>query len=73
MDGNFQTKHKRYVAEKYRNFFMRVSAIADNTDFKKIYEGLMSGDPKFRTYRALFQQIYGRYVDKAKKEEMKNG
>lgn len=74
MDGNFPTKHKRYVAEKYRNFFMRVSAIANNKDFKNIYEGLISGDPKFRTYRALFQQIYGRYVDEAKKKEgMKNG
>lgn len=74
MDGNFPTKHKKYVAEKYRNFFMRVSAIASNKDFKNIYEGLISGDPKFRTYRALFQQIYGRYVDEAKKKEgMKNG
>ncbi len=74
MDGNFPTKHKKYVAEKYRNFFMRVSAIANNKDFKNIYEGLISGDPKFRTYRALFQQIYGRYVDEAKKKEgMKNG
>lgn len=74
MDGNFPTKHKKYVAEKYRNFFMRVSAIANNKDFKNIYEGLISGDPKFRTYRALFQQIYGRYVDEAKKKEgMRNG
>lgn len=74
MDGNFPTKHKKYVAKKYRNFFMRVSAIANNKDFKNIYEGLISGDPKFRTYRALFQQIYGRYVDEAKKKEgMRNG
>lgn len=74
MDGNFPTKHKKYVAEKYRNFFMRVSAIANNKDFKNIYEGLISGDPKFRTYRALFQRIYGRYVDEAKKKEgMRNG
>lgn len=69
MDGNFPTKHKKKVAEKYRNLFMRVSAIADNQDFKNIYEGLVAGDPKYRTYRALFQRIYGRYIDEAKKKE----
>ncbi len=74
MDGNFPSKHKKKVAEKYRNFFMRVSAIADNKDYKNIYEGLISGDPKFRTYRALFQRIYGRYVNEAKnKEGLQNG
>ncbi len=69
MDGNFPTKHKKKVAEKYRNLFVKVSAIADNKVFKSIYEGLMAGDPKFRTYRALFQRIYGRYIDEAKKKE----
>ena len=68
------TKHKRYVAEQYRKFFMRVSAIADNKDCKSIYEGLISGDPKLRTYRALYQRIYGRYMAEAKKKEgMRNG
>ena len=74
LDGNFRTKHKRYVAEQYRKFFMRVSAIADNKDCKSIYEGLISGDPKLRTYRALYQRIYGRYMAEAKKKEgMRNG
>ena len=65
----FQTKHKRKIAEKYRNFFMRVSAIADNRDCKAIYEGLISGDPKLRTFRALYQRIYGKYIVGAKKKE----
>ena len=69
MDGKFQTKHKRYVAERYRKFFMSVSAIADNKDYKAIYEGLISGDPKLRSHRALYQKIYGRYIQKAKKGE----
>ena len=72
MDGKFQTKHKRYVAERYRNFFMSVSAIADNKDYKAIYEGLISGDPKLRSHRALYQKIYGRYIQKAKKGESAN-
>lgn len=74
IDSNFPTKHKRYVAERYRNFFISVSVLADNKDFKCIYEGLISGDPKLRTYRALYQRIYGKYFTKFKKEEaLRNG
>ena len=74
MDRNFRTKHKRYVAEKYRNFFMGVSAIADNKDCKAIYEGLLSGDRKLRSFRALYQRIYGKYAAEAMKQEgMTNG
>lgn len=69
MDGNFQYGHKRRVAERYRNFFMSVSVIADNKDCKAIYEGLISGDPKFRSFRALYQRIYGKYITDAKKKE----
>lgn len=69
MDGNFPTKHKRYVADRYRNFFMKISAIVDNKDCKMIYEGLVSGDPKLRTHRALYQRIYGKYITEAKKKE----
>lgn len=70
MKGNFATEHKLYVAERYRNFFMSVSAIIDNKDCKIIYEALISGDPKMRSFRALYQRIYGKYIDKAKKGEI---
>lgn len=69
MDAYFTTKHKRNVAERYRNFFMSISAIAEDKDFKMIYEGLISGDPKCRTFRALYQRIYGKYIMEAKKAE----
>lgn len=65
----FDTPHKRYIAEQYRNFFMKVSTIAAPEDYKYIYEGLISGDPKTRTLRALYQKIYGRYISRTKKEE----
>lgn len=66
-DAYFTTEHKRYVAKRYRNFFMQISSFADQRDYKMLYEGLISGDPKLRTFRALFQRIYGRYIDNAKK------
>lgn len=65
----FDTPHKRYIAEQYRNFFMKVSTIAAPEDYKYIYEGLISGDPKMRTLRALYQKIYGRYISRTKKEK----
>ena len=69
MDVFFDTPHKRHVAERYRNFFMAVSAIATSADCKHIYEGLISGDPKMRAFRALYQRVYGRYINDAKKGE----
>lgn len=71
MDIYFTTKHKRYVASRYRNFFISVAAIATDKDYKAIYEGLISGDPKLRSYRALYQRIYGRYITEAKREKAK--
>lgn len=74
MDDNFQTKHKRYVARRYRNFFISVSTIADDKDYKAIYEGLITGDPKLRSLRALYQTIRSKYIAKSKKKVgMRNG
>ena len=67
MSTYFTTEHKKYVASRYRNFFLQVSAFVDNKDCKNIYDGLISGDPKLRTFRALYQRIYGRYITAAKK------
>lgn len=66
-DKYFDTPHKKKIAKSYRNFFLSVCAIADQKDYKKIYEGLISGDPKSRTLRALYQQVYTRYIDEAKR------
>ena len=65
----FSTDHQRYIANRYRNFFLQVSAFIDQKDCQMIYEALIRGDPKLRAYRALYQRIYGRYITSAKKEE----
>jgi len=69
IDTYFHGDHQRYIAHRYRNFFVQVSAIADQKDCKMIYEALIRGDPKLRTYRALYQRIYGRYIADAKKKK----
>jgi len=73
MDIHFRTPHKRQVAERYRGFTMKVSAFADQKDYQMIYEALIRGDPKMRTFRALYQRIYGRYIDNAKKARAGEG
>lgn len=69
MDAYFTTPNKKRVAVRYRNFFMGISSIAQERDYKMLYEGLISGDPKFRTFRALYQRVYGKYISDAKKAE----
>lgn len=68
MDRNFQTPGKRKMAERYRVFFMRASAIVTQRDCRDIYDAVLRGDPKARTFRALYQQVFGRYVNEAKRE-----
>lgn len=69
MDTVFKTPHQRNIANRYRNFFLQVSTIVNNADCKKIYDGLISGDPKLRTFRSLYSQIFGRYIGVAKKNK----
>ena len=64
----FTTPHKLSIAQKYRNFYMQTSAILTEKDVRQIYEGLIRGDPKSRTLRALYQSVYGDYIQRAKKE-----
>ena len=75
MPQYFPTPHKMTVAQRYRKFFLKASAFIDQKDCQMMYEALMSGDPKYRKYRALYQQIYGRYIKQAKQEvkERNNG
>ena len=75
MSQYFPTPHKMTVAQRYRKFFLKASAFIDQKDCQMMYEALMSGDPKYRKYRALYQQIYGRYIKQAKQEvkERNNG
>lgn len=68
MDRFFPTEHKRKVASRYRHLFMRISSFGSARDYKEMYEALVRGDPKLRTYRALYQTIYARYAEAAEAE-----
>ncbi len=68
MERYFPSKSKMRVANKYRLLFLRIGVFATEKDYKEMYEALVKGDPKFRTYRALFNTVFSRYVEETKKE-----
>lgn len=68
IDKYFETPHQKKIAKKYRDLTLRVSVFATDKDYRGLYEGLISGDPKLRTYRALYQNIFERYIETAKNE-----
>lgn len=64
---NFHTDHSRYVAERYRKFILQADSIASERDYEKIYRGLISGDPKMRTMRALYKSVGANHIENARK------
>ena len=64
----FTTPSKLKVAEKYRKLFINISSFATDRDYKDLYESLVKGDPKLRSYRDLYQNIYTRYIAECKAE-----
>lgn len=73
MDKYFDTPQKRKLGEQFKTFFMRSSAIITPDDCKNIYDVIIRGDPKRRAFRALYQSVYGRYIEDAKREVGING
>lgn len=52
----------------WRRLFIKSYGIADNDIYRKMYEGVLYGDPKLRVYRILFSTIFNDYADQARKE-----
>ena len=67
MPRYFTTPHKMAVAQKYRHFFIRMGVVATDKDYQDMYDGLMRGDPKFRSFRALYKKMFSAYAMNAKK------
>ena len=66
-DEYFDTPAKRRVADSYRSLFVRMEGMAQPKDYKRVYNGLMSGDPKLRTLRAIYLTIFTEYNKYAKR------
>lgn len=65
-DEYFDTPAKRRVANGYKRLFINMEGMAQPKDYKRAYDGLMSGDPKLRTLRAVYLTIFSQYNSSAK-------
>jgi predicted phosphoadenosine phosphosulfate sulfurtransferase len=65
--SRFDTAHKRESFKRYRKLFIQTYGMARPQDHRKMYEGLMAGDPKNRTVRGIYQDIFCSYAEYAKR------
>jgi predicted phosphoadenosine phosphosulfate sulfurtransferase len=63
----FTTEARRAIAEDYRKLFVKSFSFMTERHFKKMYEGLRAGDPKKRTLRAIYTDIFTDYVKYSRK------
>lgn len=72
INGNFHTELQRKIATSYKYTLMKaIQYNASQKIFKKMYEGLIAGDPKKRTQRSVDNMIFTEYHDMARKERKK--
>lgn len=57
-DSRFQTKTAKNNQKKYSKFILNHGVLIDNKTYKLIYNALIGGDPKDRTYRAIFSNVF---------------
>lgn len=72
-ERHFTNPTTRGVAQQYRRCFAKVDGMARQRDYRKMHDALVAGDPKLRTLRALYQDVYGAYAEYAKQFRYKNG
>ena len=64
------------MAKCYRQLYIKAFSFMNKRHFKKMYEAMMAGDPKKRSLRAIYTDIFTDYVKDAKasgKEVKKRG
>lgn len=66
-DEYFTTEERREVAKSYRQLFVKGYSFMTDRHFKKMYEGMRAGDPKKRTLRAIYTDIFTDYVKYSRK------
>lgn len=65
-DKYFTNKTTRTVAQQYRRLYIKADGIARPRDYRKMHDALIAGDPKLRSMRAIYQDVYGAYAEYAK-------
>ena len=71
-DKHFTNPTTRRVAAQYRRLYIKTDGMARPRDYRKMHDALVAGDPKMRSLRAIFQDIFGAYAEYAKKFRVKS-
>lgn len=66
-DKLFTNPTTRAVAKSYRRLFIQTDSLATRKHYKKMHDALIAGDPKLRTLRAVYQDVFGDYANYAKR------
>lgn len=72
-DRHFTNPTTRRVAAQYKRLYIKTDGMARPRDYRKMHDALIAGDPKMRSLRAIFQDIYGAYAEYAKKFRVQGG
>ena len=66
-DKYFTNPTTKSVAKSYRSLYIKMDGMARPRDYRKMHDALVAGDPKLRTMRAIYQDVYGAYAEYAKR------
>lgn len=72
-DRHFTNDTTRRVAKQYRRAFVKIDGMALPKHYKQMHDALIAGDPKLRTLRAVYQNVYGAYAYYAKQFRVGEG
>ena len=72
-DKHFTNPTTRRVAAQYKRLYVKTDGMARPRDYRKMHDALIAGDPKMRSLRAIFQDIFGAYAEYAKKFRTQGG
>ena len=61
MPERFTSDVQKQNYKDYKRFITLHSPYIDNKNYKMIYQALIGGDPKKRTFRALYTSVFGRF------------
>lgn len=72
-DKHFTNPTTRKVADAYKKCYAKVAGIARPRDYKQMHDALVAGDPKLRTLRAVYHNVYEAYANYAKQFRVEGG
>jgi len=72
-DKLFTNKTTQNVCKQYKRLYTKVDGMARPRDYRKMHDALIAGDPKLRTLRAIYQDVYGAYAQYAKRFRLEGG